>query len=122
MWLDGQPEGVTLGASQRFLSYKARRDESVKHMKRSRKVPGSLTTQSKLVFSRLEGFEVDPIFGGNHPCALCRRCQTEFPGSEVVRGCRSHSMGGEGQLQTGAALGAWHKTFHCGIKRAIEVL
>ena len=109
---DGHPEGVTLGPSQRFLSCKAKRDESVRRMTRSKKVPGSLTTQSRSEFSRLEGFEVDPIYGGSHPCALCRKCQTEFPGSEVGRGWRSQNMGGVGRLQTDATLEAWDKTFH----------
>ena len=118
MWHDDHSEEVTQGPSQRFLSCKARRDGSVKRMKRSRKVPGSPTAHSKLESSGLEGFEVDPICGGNHPCVPCRRCQTEFPGSAVGRGWRSLSMGGGGLLQKGAAPEAWDKTFHCHIQCA----
>ena len=112
MWHDDHSEEVTQGPSQRFLSCKARRDVSVKRMKRSRKVPGSPIAQSKLESSGLEGFVVDPICGGNHPCVLYRRCQTEFPGSEVGRGLQSQSTGGGDLLRTGATPEAWDKTFH----------
>ena len=110
---DGQSEEVTQEPSQQFLSCKARQGGSMRCKKRSRKVPGSLTAQSKLESSRLGGSEVGLICGGNHPCVLYRRCQTEFPGSEVGRGWRSPSMEGGGLLQTGAELEALDKTFHC---------